>query len=77
MPLESPDSYNDIVFILMLFILPVPLCKTPLFTGVDEPVKIICPLLPFLSTKALVASHKAGTSCHSSIKRGVSPFKTV
>ena len=74
-PVESSDSYNDIVFILILTILPLPLCIIPFFFGVDEPVNINCPFSWRLSTSALVASQIGGTSCHSSINLGVSPCK--
>ena len=75
-PVESPVSYKDMVFILTLLILAVPLCIIPLWFGVAEPVKIYFPFLLSLSTSKRTASQSDGTSCHSSIKRGKSPFNT-
>ena len=39
-PLESPLSQSDIGCMGRLAILPVPECRTPLFCGVDDPVRI-------------------------------------
>ena len=50
LPDESPDSYSDIGRILILAILPAPLCIMPLWLGVAEPVNINCPFSARLST---------------------------
>ena len=43
LPLESPDSYNDMGRIRSLAMRPAPLCRMPLWLGVAEPVRINCP----------------------------------
>ena len=76
-PEESPDSKSDIGRMRSLAIRPAPLCKTPLWLGVAEPVSKNCPLTGLWSTLARTASQRDGTSCHSSINRGWGPAKTV
>lgn len=75
-PVESPDSYNDIVRKVRRANLPVPVCIS-LFelTGVEDPVNRNCPGLFRLSISCLAESHSCGAICHSSIRRGVFPSK--
>ena len=75
-PQESPDSYRDIGRIRSLAIRPAPLCRMPLWLGVAEPVRMNCPFSATWSTLYRTASQMEGTSCHSSIRRGVSPSST-
>ncbi len=74
-PVESPDSYKDIVRIRKCLIRPVPLCTGRTSLGTEDPVSMNCPLIDLRSTSDLTASHIAGTSCHSSIRCGTSPSK--
>lgn len=75
-PFDSPDSKRLIGRIFNREILPVPVWAITLSAGTAEPVRINCPVSALLSTSNLTASHKTGAICHSSINRGVSPFKS-
>ena len=45
--------------------------------GTDDPVSINCPNASRWSTSNRMASHNFGANCHSSIKRGASPFSNL
>ena len=77
LPEEKPASNRLIGRIRSRPIRPAPLCRIPFRFGVAEPVRINCPFALRTSISARTASHKGGTSCHSSSKRGVLPVKTV
>ena len=75
-PSESPDSYSDMVRILIVPILPSPLCIGGVAfpsVGIDDSHRTNLPLTLFSSTLLLTPSQIAGTVCHSSIRRGSSP----
>lgn len=79
-PDESPDSNNEKGLIVRREIRPVPLCllvSLSLSRGVADPVRMKCPKPPFLSTIVLTESHSSGIRCHSSIRRGDSPSRSL
>lgn len=72
--MESPDSNNVIVVIIIDVILPIPEWWISFFrvlsNGDTEPVSMNCPGSCRLSTSFRIASQSIGASCHSSIRRG-------
>ena len=77
-PVDSPDSKRLIVLIVSHANLPVPeWCILSVSTGTDDPVKINCPSSFLWSISKRAASHSCGASCHSSIRRGVSPARSL
>lgn len=79
LPLDSKDSYRLMVSICIFAIRPLPECLINslfLFGSIElEPVIMNCPNSFRLSTIALIESHRTEASCHSSIRRGVSPAR--
>ena len=77
-PVESPDSKRVIGRILNLANRPVPLWIVSSACGsTDDPVRMNCEKSLRLSTSSRMLSHRGGIVCHSSIRRGVSPCKSV
>ncbi len=76
-PSESPDSYRLIVRIFTAPMRPAPLWTYSSRLGAMELVRMRRPFLRNVSTSVRTMSHIAGTSCHSSIRRGSPPFNTM
>ena len=72
-PVESPDSNSDMGRMRSRPMRPVPLCSTPLYWGVDDPVSRNLPERSVSSTAKRTASQILGISCHSSMRRGSAP----
>ena len=73
-PLESPDSHNDIGRMSNRAILPVPVWwSSSSLAGTADPVRMNCPIPWRWSTSKRTISHNLGVCCHSSINRGVFP----
>ena len=57
---------------------PVPECVISFVSaGTAEPVRINCPSSSLWSTSKRIASQSFGAICHSSIRRGVSPLRSL
>lgn len=78
LPVESPDSSSDMGLMWTRAILPAPLWEYEPYEGIEEPVSRNSPgRLPSWSICLLTVSLTVGISCHSSMRCGESPTRTI